>query len=336
MKNLFFVVLLCLGFAPMATAQDQNTNATTEDYRRLIKNHLEVDFRTFALESMELTQEEIIAFDPIYSEYMDAKSELMAKKRRLVAEYEEEMQEDDSQEDKTDETADFIENFWELKIDEMELRKDYFDGLEDKIGPIKAANFFLLEEAVYNRLQQQQLVTIMPSLAQLNRAPKSLYTHGWRNSIEGFQSWMMQHDGEVTLDHHYTSTGLKKLVHAIDALSRAHQVNLPDYDMKKQKVMTLISKLRQNPMSDEHADMTSEAFVMTADLLSALQQHSGSTDVKNHTDAVKTAASAINPDVLLTEQAQHVHDFFNHAQEAVNAMASKINWEKPNNVRSNR
>lgn len=334
MKRLFFVTLLCLGLMPMTMAQD--TEVTKEDYQRLIKNHLQVDFRTFALESMDLTEEQIRDFDPIYLAYMDAKSDFVQKKQELVKEYEEEMKEDDSAEDKTDETADFIENFWELRIDEMELRKDYFDKLEDKIGPIKAANFFLLEEAVYDRMQQKQLIAVIPALSKLERMPKSFYTADWRSKIEGFRGWMMQHQGEVTIDHKYTSTGLKKMVKAVDALAQANNVMITDYDMKKQKIMQIADELRQDTYSDIHADKARKAFMMTAELLTALQNKTGISTAQAHTQAVAEAASAIDPDVLFTNQAEKVKHFFDHGLKAINSMANKVDWEKSTSVRSNR
>lgn len=156
---------LCFGLAPLAAQQQQQQrDVTVEEYERLIQNTFQVNFRTYVVEQLGLNSEQITRFTPLYMEYMDRRADLADKRARLVEEHKDEMSEDDSMEDENEETADFIENYWEVDIAEMELRKDYFDRMEDVISYENAMAFFMLEEDVSRSLRQAQMSAIMPMI----------------------------------------------------------------------------------------------------------------------------------------------------------------------------
>lgn len=395
MKRLLFVTLLCLGLYPMM-AQEQSATVTDEDYERLIENYLQVQFRTFAFETLELTEEEIVAFDPVYASYMQSKSDLINRKLRMVEEYKEEMAEDDSQEDEMDETGDFIENYWEVEIDEMELKKDYFDRLEDIVGPDRASAFFLLEESIQNRLQQVTLIEVIPMIIDVERKFDEMYgtsyedtdmdtdtdqdmadtdmntdtdvdidvdtdvdvdvdknidtdqtvkttpstnnptnnntntnskvTAEQQNAVNAFVKWVDMPNGKVGLDHNYTKNGLNALVTAVAALSDASANPIANMATKKQQVMDKAYQLTVDWKSTMHADWARESFDMIAAMLQELRDNNNLTDQAGVIDQVATAARQMDPDKLMTPQAETIYNFFRKSKQAVNHISSQMSW----------
>lgn len=165
-------MLLCainFVFAQLPTA---NSEATMEDYERYIDQRLEMNFRLNAMKSIELTPEEINAFNPVFDNYIAAKDRLSEKKFNILEEYAEEMEEEDDADDQAEETSDFIEDYWEAEIAEMELKKDYYDILENKIPYQKAIDFFLYEETVENGMKYDILSSKMPTIIKIETHKK--------------------------------------------------------------------------------------------------------------------------------------------------------------------
>ena len=317
-KKLILGLLLCMGLLTPALSQQTNENVTAEDYERLIENTFQVDFRALAIKSLDLTTEETKAFTPIYMDYMNAKSELMEKRSNLIAEHRDEMSENNSAASEADEVADFIENYWETDIAEMELRKDYFDKLEDVIPNQKALKFFLLEDAVRKRLQRMELVEVMPVLLEV-QLPELDATQG----VSAYNQWMINIKGNVSLDHQYTHQGLTKLVNAAQQLVQAEKLTIADWMTKKQNILQLADKLTQDPKAVSHANTTRDAFVMTADLFQSIQQQANFAGTQPLVDNLKTAARQIQPSVQLTNQSAKVRSFFETAERLVNTMAER-------------
>jgi len=174
MKKLLTVTLMLLCainfvFAQLPTA---NSEATMEDYERYIDQRLEMNFRLNAMKSIELTPEEINAFNPVFDNYIAAKDRLSEKKFNILEEYAEEMEEEDDADDQAEETSDFIEDYWEAEIAEMELKKDYYDILENKIPYQKAIDFFLYEETVENGMKYDILSSKMPTIIKIETHKK--------------------------------------------------------------------------------------------------------------------------------------------------------------------
>lgn len=175
MKKLLTVTLLCLFNLTIIFAQvpPSNPHATLADYERFIDKKLEMNFRLNAMEAINLTSEEINAFNPVFDNYVAAKDRLSEKKFKILENYVEEMQDESDVEDRAEETSDLIEDYWEAEIAEMELKKDYYDILEDKIPFQKAVDFFLYEETVENDLKYDILVPTMPIVAKIEKKKKA-------------------------------------------------------------------------------------------------------------------------------------------------------------------
>jgi len=171
MKNLLTTTLLVLCSISIAFAQlpTVNSEATTEDFDRYIDKKLEMNFRLSAMEAIELTPEEINAFNPVFNNYVKAKDRLSEKKFELLEEYAEEMEEEEDADDRSEETSDFIEDYWEAEIAEMELKKDYYDILENKIPYEKAVDFFLYEETLENSMKYDIFTPQMPAIIKIEK-----------------------------------------------------------------------------------------------------------------------------------------------------------------------
>lgn len=185
MKKLLLLCFISFGFCcltyaqqPMpATTSASTDNVTRQDYAHMLEAQLQVDFRKYAIENLGLDEKQIIAFDPIFREYMNAKDKIVERKFDVLKNYAKEADEheDASMAKKDDDMGDAIEDYWEAEIADMELQKDYFDRLEDVITTKKAFNFFLLEDAVMSRLKAQSVAEFIPIIVEIEKMPKSEY-----------------------------------------------------------------------------------------------------------------------------------------------------------------
>ena len=111
---------------------DRASNISEEEgFERMLKTQYKVELRSLAGSALDMTSEEIEDFIPIFMDYMKYKNSLVERRNDLVKDYQDEMKEDDTAKDEAEETADFIENYLEVDIADMELQKDYFDKFEE-------------------------------------------------------------------------------------------------------------------------------------------------------------------------------------------------------------
>ncbi|MFK7933225.1 MAG: hypothetical protein AB8G22_06920 [Saprospiraceae bacterium] len=175
MKKLFaiFMSLTFLGWT--ATAQNNTTTrtATLNEYQRYIDARLDMDFRNMALETLNFSSEEIKEFDPLFIKYTQRKDDLAKKRMDLLEDFREELAEDDSVENENEDRADFIEDYWEIDIAEQELKKEFFDDLEDEIPVNKAIEFTLLDEAIERRITNNTLGEMIPFISDFDRDVKA-------------------------------------------------------------------------------------------------------------------------------------------------------------------
>lgn len=413
MKKLLFACALFLGAAPMVHAQEASTTneASPEEYKTMIENHYKVKFREMAYKSLELTEDEIIKFDPLYSEYIAQKMDIADRRNKLVEKYRDEMMEDDDAEEKADERADFIENYWETQIKEMELKKDYFDRFEDIVSNEQAINFFLLEEKAQSRMEESSLIEIVPMMIEVREydpakkkmkknkdssmnwqekddamsdktdsdrmANNSAWTdtdddakmkeksnENWSSKttdtasdqtmsdkemtdkedknwtakgnaayssnttgLNTFNEWINKEGNSVSLNHRYTSNGLESLVGAIEAVASQHGIDASAWSDHKERIMTITKELQKNPNATDHADMAREAFEASAKMINAIQDQKGTDKTKGFASQVTSAAHAINPDRLMTKQANDIYAFFGYANQALQELSNAANYK---------
>jgi len=120
----------------------------------------------------------------------------------------------------------------------------------------------------------------------------------------------------MSLDHAYSSEALIKLTDAVDAMASE-----TGYDVKVDiaKAKQYAEEITRDPLETTHADKIRSA----ADLLStALQnmQTANYPSLSNEAADVKSAAEAINPEVLTLDQQDAVTYFFKKAADLLNKM----------------
>ncbi len=358
MKRLI-IALLAVSFLLQYTSAQEVDEQDWKEFKQSVKDELDVDFLTWTIEALDLTDEEKEGFADVMEDYMRKQARLVRKKTKLIEEYQEEMKEDDSAKDEAEETEDFVEDFWEVDIDLMELRKDYFDKFENVVGLDKAFNFFLLENEVRNRLITKRVYHIVPMVIQIDadsgekdsdrysssKSSKEMSdkahqksktgktyakkdasvkgTHG--NAVEDYNSWCdMSKDKDFSGHHADIRSGITKIVSAIDHLADESGATLSDWSTKRQKILAKAEKLDDDPKSDNHADWAEEIFAMTGEALESLAK---SPEVAYKGMEVKQACEAIekiDPDTLLGKQDQQVHEFFVKTRKAINALEAAI------------
>ncbi|NJB87595.1 hypothetical protein GGR26_003379 [Lewinella marina] len=289
------------------------------DFERMVNTRLMVDFRKTAIEAMELSEDEINEFDPIFDDYQRDKEAITARRRNLINQYREEMSEDDTPKDELGETGEFIEDYWELDIAEMELKKDYFDRLDDEIGAKKALKFFALDAAFKDRVDRMRLLRSIPTLVVLEPGYVS-----YQRELDDFNRWAtMNIDGKVDLNHEFIGEGLNKLLNAVEAMKNAEAISIGNFTATKGLILEKAKAMQTDRHSDEHADYAADAFKHTASLLSEIATQDRFSTPQSQLDKLKQAAEAINPDQLLTDQKEHVYTFFDAAEKVLNDLVSQ-------------
>ena len=334
MKKLLLLLLVSISFSlttfSQTTATTSAETATAEDYERMIDNFYTISFRSVAYDNLDLTADEIKALDPIYMEYMRDKAKLVDRRQNLIERYQDEMSEDDRREDEAEESAEFIEDYWEIGIDEQRLRKEYFDRMEDAISYRKAFQFFLLEEAIQGRMNEEKIVEIVPVYIDMTR-PELTY----RRDINIYNEWMVDVKGEVSLDHDYTYNGLQKLTRALEAAAILSGSEVNNLRERANTIQTKADKMRDNTYADTHADHAREAFLMVVSMVEDIQKDKAITVTDKHLNDLRMAAEKIDPDVLYTDQATHVYSFFDQAQAVVNNIIQQVNWSVSEDTEAN-
>lgn len=355
---------MCLLFT--ANAQMHTTSTTTSkgmtnvsdaDYEHLLQANNEVAFRTYVINNLALTEQQIKDFDPMYADYMKSKNEIAMKKTKLLNDYVEEMAENDSPRNEENDKEEFMEDYLELQVAESKLRKECFDRMEDKITADKAFGFLMLEDMVSNDYYQtivsrkftpyiimteekHAMAPATPSNTMTPKAPappKPNMTSNttktmtvdrrYRADIDAYSKWVNTDKGEVQDPHTYTRNGLTSLVAAINALGMACNANTDATFMaNKNKIMQNNEKLGKNPSSNEHPDIMRESFILASDMLKSVQQKCNHTASNAAVMQVSDAARMIEVNKTSMAQADVIKNFFKKAQMAVDNMANDISW----------
>ncbi len=317
MRYLILTLALALFAANFSCAQDGEV--TAEDYEQLIESAFEVEFRKLAIETLNLDEEQIEDFTPLYMTYMEEKAELMEDREALMKEHKDEMSENQSAEQVDDETADFVENYWEIDIEEMEVEKDFFDQFEDIMTYQKALRFFELEKGFRDRLARAMIAEYVPVLIEL----EPVYV-AYEQQKRDYSNWKtINIDGEVGLDHNFTHDGLTKLLTYAEAMVQHEGITVMNFNEKKSKIIKLADELQKNWKSGEHADKAREAFIMTAGLMKEIYEDADLDINQKMVTKLEDAASRINGEELMTNQKEHVYAFFERAEMLLNSMANK-------------
>lgn len=334
MTKLFSTLALMLALTFTLGAQDtptmypftdRSSEPTEEEMQRLVKNKVFINHRAAAIDFLSLSEKEIQDFDPLFKEYISYANKLQARRADLIAEFRDEMSEDNSPKSIENETADFIEDFWEVDIKQMELKKDYFDKLEDRIGSRKALQLFAYEDMLMNRARRKLVMDMLPDMPSvLMLVPTGSVSY--QSEIDDYRNWTKVNiDGKVSLGHEFTRTGLEKLLNAAEAMTKAEGITVANFAGKKKMIMDDAAKLQKNWRSLTHADLAKDAFQATTDIFAEITKDSRFSGFDQHISSLRKQANSINDDVKLTDQANKVYGFFDTAEKIVNRLVAQAN-----------
>jgi hypothetical protein len=317
---LLIFAVFCLGFNTLSAQMDiAEEEPTAEDYERIIKNTFEVEFRELAINVLDMDEATIEKFTPLYFDYMEAKADLMNDRNELIEEHKEEMSEDQPAAEVDDEAADFVEDYWALDIDEMQIEKYYFDKLEDIMTYKKAMRFFELEEGFRSRIARAQLMEYVPVFVEL----EPVYV-AYQAEKSRFNDWeSINIDGKVGIDHNFTHDGLTTLLDYAAAMVESEGISVDNFEKRRKKIMLKADKVKKDWDIDQHADLAREAFVMTAKLLQDIHYNSTLDIPKELSIELLEEAKQINPNILLVDQADNVYLFFERAETVINRLANQ-------------
>jgi tyrosyl-tRNA synthetase len=156
------------GLVMSVSVQAQNYTSTEEKYERYFESKMEMDFRKYALKSLDLNSEEIKDFDPLFREYMNKRVDLAETKVDLAENYRDEIAEKDTRKKESREATNFIEDYWAESINELDLKRQYFSRFSKAISYEKALKFFLLEDEIEYQILRQTLAEINPYIMKVH------------------------------------------------------------------------------------------------------------------------------------------------------------------------
>lgn len=321
MKKIPILSFLCFFLLTGSTAQDlikapakdYYAAVDVETYDQFLDNYLRIQFRSFAYEILDLSKEEIIATDPIFMDYIKAKNKLFDRRLSLVNDMKSQAE---SSTTDTYSKGDFLEAYWENSIQEQNLRKEYFNKLREVIPYAKAFQFFLLEENLQGKAEEDQVSGWLADIPQWNQG-RQMYSR----TLARYNRWMHNLDGGVNVTHDYTYEGLEKLTQTIEAIVIVNHLDIDRLYQRTDKIMALGNSLQSAENVDQHALIARKAFVEVAKLVEDITQHPGLKLNEHAAKLLRKSAEQIDPEILYIEQAGYTYNFFQEAQQLLNDMS---------------
>jgi hypothetical protein len=344
MKRLLAVLTLVAGLAAVTNAQTTNNHADS-DYERLVQKRLEVNFRNYAINALELDEPAINEFDEVYKSYMRDKSSLIDQKYELLDKYVASVKK--GKKDKEEELTDFIEDYWETEIDEMKVEKRYFDNMSEELGLAKTTQFFLLEDALQNRLKNRIYAKDMPLLIRIERFSvfddKAKLSDGWakrskkqyadagmvkRPAVTSYINWVqMIYPNDVTFSNEYVAQGIKGLTGAVKALiESSDEWSVKNLDVRTENIMKIADQLAETEVKNEKADIAKVAFLNVASILHDLQNEYGLDYVNIEIRQLDITANDIYESEMLQEQPDQVYQFFKETASVLEQLSWDVDW----------
>lgn len=321
MKKILLLAVLSLITLSFNQAQDlikteqDNTYAVVESetYNQFLDNYLRVQFRSFAYEVLHLDENEITAADPILMDYLKAKNELYDRRLVLINQ----LQTDNTiHQSDTLTQGDFLEAYWEVSIAEQQLRKDHFNELRKVIPFSKAFQFFLLEESLQGKAQEDQMSSWLADVPQWNQA-KQMYNR----TLARYNRWMHNLDGGVSVTHDYTYDGLEKLTQTIEAIVIVNHLDIDGLYQRTTQVMQWAEQLQSPDNVENHALLVRKAFIEVAELIQDIADYPGLDFIELANEDLLRTAKQIDPEILYIEQAPYAYNFFQRAQDMLNEIS---------------
>lgn len=129
-------------------------------------------------------------------------------------------------------------------------------------------------------------------------------------------------DGNMGIDHEYTSSGIQNMADALEYIADNSNADVQTQN-KVDELNNKAESITQDPESTKHADKIKDAFVTAADLITNLQQ-SVYPELNQEAQDVVNASENINSNELTLNQKQEIKNFFDETAQVVRAMSMQI------------
>lgn len=126
----------------------------------------------------------------------------------------------------------------------------------------------------------------------------------------------------MTLEHNYTSDGIRRLANALAAIVDQQDIRALDIKDKLDLLRGHADQLQEDHRSTEHADTVRDAFTLASGLIASIEQRI-KPDMKGDVAEVRRAAEAIDPDKQVLDQQAEVEAFFKKTSRLLNEMAQQ-------------
>lgn len=140
---------------------------------------------------------------------------------------------------------------------------------------------------------------------------------GNKEQIQSFVSFVEENNENIGREHNYSSQALSELADALSSLTE--DANL-QRDPDLQNLKSQADQLQQNPSSDQHANIMSDAFTSAANVIDKVQKQNYP-DLDKESNEVKEAAQAMEPTELATNQEDKIKSFFDESADALQQMS---------------
>lgn len=140
--------------------------------------------------------------------------------------------------------------------------------------------------------------------------------------VSDFASFIRDNPAQeaMTLEHDYTSDGIRRLANALAAIVDQHDITDPDIKDKLDLLREHADRLQKDHHSTQHADTVRDAFILATGLIASIERQI-EPDMKDGVSEVRRAAEAIDPDKLVLDQKAEVETFFKETSRLLNEMA---------------
>ena len=140
--------------------------------------------------------------------------------------------------------------------------------------------------------------------------------HENNNIVAAYVTFINSDTNTMSLDHAFTSEAFTKLTDAVDAMATE-----TGYDLKADisKAKQLADEITKDPEVTTHADKIRRAADVLSNSLKNMQQ-AKYPSLSTEAEDVKSASSAIKPEILTLNQRDAVKSFFRKSADLLNKM----------------
>jgi hypothetical protein len=182
--------------------------------------------------------------------------------------------------------------------------------------------WFLVDQAGQRSPDQTTATaTTATTTSPRTTAPPTDPTSPMLPEVREFVTFVRQGEAteEAGLYHEYTSTGIRNLADALNAIAHRTDNHNDRINQKHQQLHQMADKIQQDPHSTRHANIIRDAFTTSADLMEQLQRNLYP-QLDDQVAEVRQAAQSLNPQDLTLDQKDDIQRFFERASNAVEAM----------------